>query len=235
MKAYLREYRVLTKAGLLRNSHKMILGTSIFMFFFGNILGIELEILIFILTAIGYMLDFDANKYVVNYSMPICLKRRLRMLYDTTIVSSFLSVMMASLRYHLMGVNRSITLCLFIFLVNIIGCNLYYYLFCSQEFKKDVLDEDKRQLIYQGAIGGLIGFSVSTRLQGTLNSRLEAFIIELNRLESVILIGCLLGFTIWWTKKSRRMVEKIVRSGRKNYRETYINQTEGEDIGYEKC
>ena len=67
MVAYFKEYRSLAKAGLLRASHQMIIISSLVMFVFGIYLGGSLEVLIFILTPIGYMLDMDANKYVINY------------------------------------------------------------------------------------------------------------------------------------------------------------------------
>ena len=67
MVAYFKEYRSLAKAGLLRVSHQMIIISSLVMFVFGIYLGGSLEVLIFILTPIGYMLDMDANKYVINY------------------------------------------------------------------------------------------------------------------------------------------------------------------------
>lgn len=234
LKAYFKEYRALTRAGLLKNSYKVMFGTVLFMFLFGKFLGVELEILVFILTSIGYMLDFDANKYVINYSMPICLKRRLHMLYDITIVASLLSVTMVEFRYYLVGNSRAPILGVFVFLMNITGCNLYYYLFCSQEFKKDVLDEDKRQLIYQCIIGGLIGISVAMRLRGNLRNSIESYILKLNTIEGALLMGFLLLFTIWWTKKSRDVFEKTIRGERKNLDRTR-DEIKGVSKEYGEC
>ena len=215
VRAYLKEYGAIAKAGLFHSSHRIMIGTALFMFMVGKYLGMELEILIFILTPIGYMLDFDAHKYVMNYIMPISMKRRLHLLYIVTIIGSFISVMMVQLRYYLEGSKRSMILCLFIFLVNIMGSNLYYYLFCSQEFKKDVLDEDKKQLIYQCIVGGLIGISVAGRLTRKTRSLIEYLIMSLNGIVGSILIGGMLIFTLWWTKKSMKTLEKTVRGSRR--------------------
>lgn len=213
MKAYLREYRLITKAGLLHTSHRVMIGTAIFMFLLGKYLSVELEILIFVLTAIGYMLDFDENKYVISYSMPISIKRRLHMMYYVTIMGSFISVMMVNIRCYLDGNSRSMSLSLVIFMINIIGCNLYYYLFCSQEFKKDILDEDKKQLIYQCLIGGLIGIGIAGKLKWGMQSKIEELLMSLGKFELAFLIGVLSVFTIWWTRRSMQTLERIVRGG----------------------
>jgi len=211
MWAYLREYRCIAKAGLLHASHSVIIGVAIFMFLFGKYLGLGLEVLIFILTPMGYMLDLDTNKYVMNYSLPISMKRRLHLLYGFTIISSFLSVSMVNLRFYLEGISRSLTISILIFLLNIIGCNLYYALFCSQEFKKDVLDMDSKQAAYQAIIGGIIGISIAVRFRVRLQITLEQFIESLGSIPCYILIGGLLIFTIWWTRKSMQLLERVVR------------------------
>lgn len=215
MGTYLKEYRRMAKAGLISSSHKMLLGTVLFMLMFGRYLGVELEILIFILTPIGYMLDLDANKYVINYSLPISIKRRLYILYGMNIVGSLLAVSIVHVTCYLEGISRSGVISIFIFLVNIIGCDLYYYLFCSQEFKKDVLDADKKQASYQGIIGGSIGISIAVRMRAGLQSPLEQFIVSLGRVGSSIFIVCMMIFTLWWTRKSIYTFERVIRNGRR--------------------
>ena len=205
----------MTRAGLLSNSHKVLLGTALFMLLFGKHLGMELEILIFILTPIVYMLDLDANKYVIHYSLPISIKRRLHILYALNIISSFFAVSVVHITYYLEGTNRSIVISLFIFLMNVIGCDLYYYLFCSQEFKKDVLDIDKKQASYQGAVGAIIGVSIAIRMRVGTQSPLEQFILRLGRVGGSILIVCMALFAIWWTWKSRYTFERVIRKGKR--------------------
>lgn len=211
LKAYLQEYRRVTKAGLLNISHQVMIGTAIFMFLFGRYIGVELEILIFILTPIGFMLDFDANKYVINYSMPINIKRRLHMLHYLTIANSFIAVTMVSIRYYLAGESRSWVITLLVFMIDIIGSNLYYYLFCSQEFKKDVLDEDKKQLVYQCIVGALIGIGIAGRLKWGIQSLIQHVILNIGMLAQVLLLGGLFIFMIWWTGVSMKRLEIVVR------------------------
>lgn len=210
-KAYMKEYRRVAQAGLLNISHQIMIGTAIFMFLFGKYIGVELEILIFILTPIGFMLDFDANKYVINYSMPINIKRRLHMLHYLTIANSFIAVTMVSLRYYLGGQSRSLVITLFVFMLDIIGSNLYYYLFCSQEFKKDVLDEDKKQLIYQCIVGALIGIGIAGRLKWGVQSLLQHIILNIGIVAQILLLSGLFIFMIWWTSISMKRLEMVVR------------------------
>lgn len=211
MLAYLREYKQIAQAGLLQTSHKVILATALFMLLFGKYIGVELEVLIFILTPIGFMLDFDANKYVINYSMPICIKRRLHMLYHLTLLNSIVAVTMVNLRYFLSGESRSIFVSLWVLGLDILGSNLYYYLFCSQEFKKDVLDEDKKQLLYQCIVGALIGIGIAGRLKWGIKSLMEGVILRIGIIGQVILLSGLFVLMIVWTRVSCRRMEAIVR------------------------
>lgn len=211
MREYFREYKFLTKAGLLRAGHQTIIITILFMLLVGRYLGITLEIFIFILTPIGYMLDFDTNKYVMSYSLPISIKGRIRMLYHMMIVGAFLSVTMVHLSYYIYGHSRSIVLTLMMFMVDIIGGSLYYYLFCSPEFRKDILDQNKKQLIYQCAIGVAIGMGIAVRLKSGVNYWINEWISSLKYSQSIILLSSMLIITLWWTRHSMRKVEEIVR------------------------
>lgn len=212
MRAYFKEYVYIARAGLLHASHQMIIATGLFMFLFGKYLGVGLEVFIFILTPIGYMLDFDSNKYVINYSMPICIKRRVMMLYYMMITGAFVAVTMVHLRYCIEGQSRSMTLNLIIFMTNIIGGNLYYYLFSSPEFKKDILDDDKKQLAYQCVLGVMIGISVSDRLKYGIADRIDHYISSLGYGQSIIIISMMFVFTLWWTKYSMKKFEDTVRN-----------------------
>ena len=212
MRTYFREYRCLAKAGLLSASHRMIIATSVFMLLVGNSLGVGLEILLFILTPIGYMLDFDANKYVINYTLPISMKKRLKMLYYMTIAGDFMAVLMVYIRYYIEGQKRSITLTLLVFMFNLIGCNLYYYLFCSPEFKKDILSEDKGQLLYQCVIGAAIGIMIAIRLKHGKVLDIDCYIRALGNVWCTTIVGVLSAITLWWTRCSMKRVQHIVRS-----------------------
>lgn len=214
MKTIINEYWYLSKAGLLRNSHYIIAITACLMFLFGKYIGIELEILIFILTPIVLMLDFDANKYVISYTLPIGMRRRLHMIHYLTIVHSFLAVMAVNMSLVIAGLGRSFTINCIIFFCNIIGSNLYYFLFCSQEFKKDVLDEDKRQLGYQCMIGGMIGVCIAIRINGGIESPINILVEHMNSMQRIALIGILTVITVVWTKVSMNRLEKVVRDGR---------------------
>lgn len=214
IKSYFREYRSISKSGLLKGSQYVMLGILIFMFLLGKHLGATLESLIFILSGVGYMSDFDSNKYVINYSLPISIKRRLHMLYYNTIAASFLSTVVVSLRYYLDGQNRGIIISLFIFFIEIIGCDLYYYLFASPEFKRDIGDDNRGQFIYQCAIGALIGIVISIRLKRIEQGLLERLINGLGSIGGSILIILMGVFTIWWTKCSMKKFERVIRDER---------------------
>lgn len=214
MKTIINEYWYLSKAGLLRNSYYIIAITACLMFLFGKYIGIELEILIFILTPIVLMLDFDANKYVISYTLPIGMRRRLHMIHYLTIVHSFLAVMAVNMSLVIAGLGRSFTINCIIFFCNIIGSNLYYFLFCSQEFKKDVLDEDKRQLGYQCIIGGMIGVCIAIRINGGIESPINILVEHMSSMQRIALIGILTVITVVWTKVSMNRLEKVVRDGR---------------------
>lgn len=206
------QYRHMSRAGLLQNSHKVILGTVLFMFLFGKYIGIELEILIFILSPMGFMLDLDANKYVINYSIPISIKWRLQLMYHFSVVNSLLAVLMVNIRYALCGESRSLVVSLFIIMADVIGSNLYYYLFCSHEFKKDVLNEDKWQLIYQCIVGALIGIGIAIHLKWRISNQLEILLVNTPVAAQACLLGIMLIFTIWWTKTSVTRFEAVVRN-----------------------
>ena len=212
MIAYFREYRQLAKVGLLCVSHQMLFVTAIFMFLFGKGLGVSLEIFVFALTSIGYMSDLEANKYVINYSLPISMKRRLKMMYVMTIVGDMVSVLMVHLRYYIVGQERSLILTLSIFMINIIGCNLYYYLFCSSEFNKGIVDGGKKQLLYQCIVGATIGVSLAIRLKYGITQKIDDYMSTWGCGVSMIWLGAMFAFTLWWTMHSFKKVECTVRS-----------------------
>lgn len=214
MKAAINEYWYLSKTGLLRNSYCIMAITSGFMLLFGKYIGMELEILIFILTPIIFMLDFDANKYVISYSLPICMKRRLHIIYYLTVAHSFLAVLAVNIGLMISGTRRSLTINCIVFLANIIGSNLYYTLFCSQEFKKDVLDEDKRQLGYQCTIGAMIGIGIASRVKWGINSPIHMIVDRMNNIYRMFLVIVLGIATILWTKVSMNRLERVVRDGK---------------------
>lgn len=215
IKSYFKEYRCISKAGLLRSSQYVMLGIIVFMFVLGKYLGATLESLIFILSGIGYMSDFDSNKYVINYCLPISMKRRLHMLYYNTIIASFLSTATVSLRCFLDGQNRGLIISLFIFFIEVMGCNLHYYLFASPEFKKDIADDNRGQFIYQCTIGALIGIVISIRLKRIEQGFIERMINNLGPIGGCLLIIVVGGFTLWWTRYSMRKFERVIRNGRK--------------------
>lgn len=206
------QYRHMSRAGLFHISYKVILGTALFMFLFGKYIGIELEILIFILSPMGFMLDLDANKYVINYSIPISIKWRLQLMYHFSVVNSLLAVLMVHMRYALCGESRSLVVSLFIIMADVIGSNLYYYLFCSHEFKKDVFNEDKWQMIYQCIVGTLIGIGVAVHLKWRMSNQVEILLVNTPMAVQVCLLGIMLIFTIWWTKTSMARFEAVVRN-----------------------
>lgn len=214
IKTVIREYWYLSRSGLLRNSYFIMAITACFMLLFGRYIGVELEILLFILTPIIFMLDFDANKYVISYSLPICMKYRLDIIYYLTVIHSFLAVLALNIGLGLSGLSRPFTVNCTVFLVNIIGSNLYYYLFCSQEFKKDVLDEDKKQLGYQCIIGAMIGIVIATRVRWGLNSPAYILIERMSRGYRIGLVSILAIVTILWTKVSMKRLKVVVRDGR---------------------
>lgn len=214
MKTAINEYWYLSKTGLLRNSYCIMAITSGFMLLFGKYIGVELEILIFILTPIVFMLDFDANKYVINYSLPICMKRRLHIIYYLTVVHSFLAVLAVNMGLMINGSRRSFTINCIAFLANIIGSNLYYALFCSQEFKKDVLDEDKKQLGYQCIIGAMIGIGMASRIKWGISSPVHMLVDRMNNTHRMVFVVILVVVTILCTKVSMNRLEKVVRDGR---------------------
>lgn len=214
MKTAINEYWYLSKTGLLRNSYCIMAITSGFMLLFGKYIGVELEILIFILTPIVFMLDFDANKYVINYSLPICMKRRLHIIYYLTVVHSFLAVLAVNMGLMINGSRRSFTINCIAFLANIIGSNLYYALFCSQEFKKDVLDEDKKQLGYQCIIGAMIGIGMASRIKWGISSPVHMLVNRMNNTHRMVFVVILVVVTILCTKVSMNRLEKVVRDGR---------------------
>lgn len=212
MQTVIKEYWYLSKTGLLRNSYCIMAITAVFMLLFGKYIGVELEILIFILTPIVFMLDFDANKYVISYSLPICMKRRLHIIYYLTIVHSFLAVLAVNVGLMIGGMRRAFTINCVVFLANIIGSNLYYALFCSQEFKKDILDEDKSQLSYQCIIGAMIGIGIATRMKWGINSPIHMLVDQMSSRYRIELVGILTIVAILWTKVSMKRLEKVVRS-----------------------
>ena len=212
-KTYIKEYWYISKSGLLRCSQYMTIGMALFMFLVGKYIGTTLEILIFVLSGIGHMSDFDSNKYVVNYSLPISMKRRLHILYFNTIVASLLSLFMINLRCYIDGECRSIIINLFVFLMEIIGCDLHYYLFASPEFKKDILDDNRGQFIYQCVIGALIGIVIGVKLRQVRQFSLGRFIENLEFTYGIILIAIILVFAIWWTRCSMRRFERVIRNG----------------------
>lgn len=206
------------RAGLFHISHRVMLGTALFMFLFGKYIGIELEVLIFILTPMGFMIDLDANKYVINYCLPISIKWRLQLMYHLSVVNSLLAVLMVHLRYALCGETRSLFISLFIIMADIIGSNLYYYLFCSCEFKKDVLDGDKWQMLYQCSVGALIGIDVAIHLKLGISNQVESLLVSIPVAAQVGLLGMMFIFTVWWTKISMTRFEQVVRN-----RKTHLN------------
>lgn len=214
MKAAINEYWYLSKTGLLRNSYCIMAITSIFMLLFGKYIRVELEILIFILAPIIFMLDFDANKYVISYSLPICMKRRLHIIYYLTVAHSFLAVLAVNIGLMINGTRRSFTINCIVFLANIIGSNVYYALFCSQEFKKDVLDEDKRQLGYQCTIGAMIGIGIASRVKWGINSPIHMLVGRMNNIHRMFLVVILVIATVLWTKASMNRLERVVRDGK---------------------
>lgn len=215
IKSYFKEYRCLSKSGLLRNSQYVLIGITIFMFLVGKYLGATLESLIFILSSIGYMSDFDSNKYVINYCLPISTKRRLHMLYYNTILASFLSTTMVSLRCFLDGQSRGLAMSLLIFFIEVMGCNLHYYLFASPEFKKNIVDDNKGQFIYQCTIGALIGIVISIRLKQIEQGFIERMVYNLGTVSKCLLIAFIASFTVWWTRYSMRKFEKVIRDERR--------------------
>ena len=214
LEAYISEYRRLTKAGLLCISHKVLVFTTLFMFLCGKYIGIELEILILFLTPIGYMLDLDSNRYVMQYSLPINIKIRLQLVYYFSVVTNLCSCIMVNLSYYISGNKRDIMLSLLVFMIEMIGCSLYYFLFSSQELKKDILDEDKLQLIYQAIVGGLMGIEIIFRFNLGATSIIEQGFVQLEQKEKYALIIGLGVFTVWWTKHSMKCFEKEIRHGK---------------------
>ena len=215
IKSYFKEYSCLSKSGLLRNGQYVLIGIIILMFLVGKYLGATLESLIFILSSIGYMSDFDSNKYVINYCLPISTKRRLHILYYNTIFASFLSTAMVSLRCFLDGQNRGLSVSLFIFFIEVMGCNLHYYLFASPEFKKNIVDDNKGQFIYQCTIGALIGIVISIRLKQIEQGFIERMFHNLDTMSVCLLIVFMGSFTVWWTRYSMRKFEKVIRDERR--------------------
>lgn len=210
MKEMLTMYIQLTRSGLLNMTNCVMVGTVLGMFLFGIHLGTVLEILIFVLTLLGMLLDFDAKKYVINYSLPMRIKKRLQLLYYITCVDCLLAVSAVHVRFYLMGIPRSIWTSLTVFFIDMIGCSIYYALFCSQEFKKDILDEDKKQFIYQFFIGILIGICISVKLRvGTISSITQGWarLSSQMKIMGTVLMGVIACLAIHY---SMNILEKVV-------------------------
>lgn len=210
MKEMLTMYIKLTRSGLLNMTNFVIVGTVLGMFLFGIHLGTVLEVLVFILTLLGMLLDFDAKKYVINYSLPMRIKKRLKLLYYITGIDCLLAVSAVHIRFYLIGTPRSIWASLTVFFIDMIGCSIYYALFCSQEFKKDILDEDKKQFVYQFLIGILIGVCISLKLRVGTISNITQYWARLSdniKIVGTVLMGVMACLAIYY---SMNKLEKVV-------------------------
>lgn len=214
IKSYLIQYWHLSKSGFLNTSYKIIVLTAAFMLLLGRFLGVEIEVLIFILTPIGLMVDLDSNRYVISYSLPISIRSRLHMLYYLTIFHALIAILCAHLSYRLGNIQRSFICDYMIFLADMLGSSIYYCCFCSQEFKKDVLDEDRNQLIYQCMIGAVVGLGVAVRIKYGLIGPVGVLVHSIPKMIQIVLVVGLSIVTYIVVKKSMIELESVVRSRR---------------------
>jgi len=212
MKRYIEGYMKLIRGGFFKESYKFLAVTILVLIAFALKIGADVEVIIFTFLGMGIFLDLDERKYSLATALPMKIKTRIKMLYINTYVICFLGSLSAQLAYLIRGELRPISTMVIVWMLSVIGCNLYYLIFASNEFKEDPQEQIAVMIAYTLILtmAGMILLIIHFAIKGSIIS----YLIEHSSiLFQIMSIGVLVFLTGVMTAISYKSVVKKAYTG----------------------
>ena len=148
MKTSIREYMLLNQSFFFKYSYLYIAILFMMIPLLSKWLGMDIEVIVF--SSISYFMiqDLCNKKFPLLTSMPIRSHTITTMLYVNALIFCFLGVTLSHIFYAMIHVNRPLFVSFIVFLLSLLGGNLYYVLFTSSEFSEDPSEQIVKMFPY---------------------------------------------------------------------------------------